>query len=201
MVNGKGDIDYQGVANACAGKTGGADAFNSALLDALPDLWCEQYRAMPNDRVDIVQLNDGTYEFLFDLVAERVVAAFGTSGYNPGRRDSSRMAGFLPRTDGMTYRERFFASHGHRYDRGHFMSHRQAGGLDINLFPQRADVNQGHSARGKKYRAMETEAATHRNTFVFSRPLYDDRTWVPAELEYGLLYDRNHLDVELFPNK
>ena len=87
------------------------------------------------------------------------------------------MSGFLPTTGGLSYRERFLASHGHRYDRGHFMSHRQAGGLDINLFPQRADINQGHSALGKQYRAMERDAVTHRNTFVFSRPLYDDKSW------------------------
>jgi len=81
------------------------------------------------------------------------------------------------------------------------MSHRQAGGLDINLFPQRADINQGHSALGKQYRAMERDAVTHRNTFVFSRPLYDDKSWVPAELEYGLLYGRSHVEVKRFPNK
>lgn len=199
---GKGDIDYAALVAGCAAGAGSSrDAFNAALFAPLADAWCERYQGMPNDGIEIVQLNDGTYEFLFDIVAERVVAAFGTSLYNPGRRDSTRMGGFLPRTDGMTYRERFFASHGHRYDRGHFMSHRQAGGLDINLFPQRADINQGHSALGKQYRAMEREAVMHRNTFVFSRPLYDDRTWVPVELEYGLIYSQSHIDVKLFPNK
>ncbi len=194
----KGDIDY---ATLVAALPVGGDVFNAALFEPLAEAWCAAYERMPHDGVNIVQLNDGSYEFLFDLVAERVVAAFGTSGYNPGRRDSSRMAGFLPRTDGMTYRERFFATHGSRYDRGHFMSHRSGGGLDINLFPQRADVNQGHSAAGRQYREMERAAVTHRNTFVFSRPIYYDRSWVPAELEYGLLYARNHLDVRLFPNK
>ena len=196
----KPDIDYRAVVAGAAAGAGQA-ALHALLFERLPDLWCERYEAMPNDGTEIVELEDDGYRFLFDLTAERVVAAFGLSGHNPGRRDASRMAGFLPKTGGMSYRERFLASHGHRYDRGHFMSHRQGGGLDINLFPQRADINQGRSALGSQYRAMERAAVTHRGTFVFSRPIYDDRSWVPAELEYGLVFSRTHVDVKRFPNK
>ena len=170
------------------------------LLEHLPPLWCAAYRGMPNGAVQIVELTDQGYRFLFDLGAERVVAAYGGSGYNPARRNSSRMAGFLGETAGQTWRERFFATHGDRYDRGHFMSHRQGGGLDVNLFPQRADINQGSSALGREYRAMERHCAAIADTFCFSRPIYDDRTWVPAALDYGATYDAQ-LVVKRFPNK
>jgi hypothetical protein len=81
------------------------------------------------------------------------------------------------------------------------MSHRQGGGLDINLFPQRADVNQGRSTQGKTYRAMERACVANPGTFCFSRPIYDDQTWVPAELDYGVLYSPRTVDVRTFPNK
>lgn len=170
------------------------------LLEHLPSLWCARYRAMPNGPVQIVELIDHGYRFLFDLGAERVVAAYGSSRYNPSTRDSSRMAGFLGQTAGLSWRERFFASHGDRYDRGHFMSHRQGGGLDINLFPQRADINQGSSALGREYRDMERHCAAAADVFCFSRPIYDDTTWVPAALDYGATYGEQ-LIVKRFPNK
>ena len=80
------------------------------------------------------------------------------------------------------------------------MSHRQGGGYDINLFPQLASVNQGKSPEGQVYRAMETECV-RTSLFCFSRPIYDDRSWVPAELEYGVLRTANTLDFRTFPNK
>ncbi|HEX8831883.1 MAG TPA: hypothetical protein VF705_11995, partial [Longimicrobium sp.] len=59
------------------------------------------------------------------------------------------------------------------------MAHSMGGSLDINIFPQRSAVNRGRSPEGKRYRAMERYAAAHPGTFVFSRPLYGDHTWVP----------------------
>ena len=202
------------------------NAFVAFLIEALPDLWCDSYLGMPNGRVDIVQLTDDGYEFLFDLGSERVVAAFGVTRYNPAKRDSSRMSGFLGKVSserkldelaekapspetakrrrhlaGLSFRDQFFETHGDRYDRGHFMSHRQGGGLDINLFPQRADINQGRSTQGKSYRAMERACVANPGTFCFSRPIYDDKTWVPAELDYGALYGPGTMDVRTFPNK
>lgn len=87
----------------------------------------------------------------------------------------------------LSWRERFFRTHSQKYDRGHFMSHRQGGGLDINLFPQRADINQGHGTLGAKYRAMEKACVAAPGIFCFSRPIYDDKSCVPAELDYGVV--------------
>jgi len=80
------------------------------------------------------------------------------------------------------------------------MSHRQGGGLDINLFPQRTDVNQGHGRLGVLYRTMERTCVADQ-VFCFSRPLYDDESWVPYRLEYGVCQHRNRWSVEVFPNR
>lgn len=200
-------------------------AFDDFLLAKLPDLWCDAYARMPGKRLDIVQVTD-EYEFLFDLGCDRVVAAFGLTRYNPAPRDAERMSEFLGGTTsktklsqleksapskaeakrrrhlaGLSFRERFFLTHGDRYDRGHFMSHRQGGGTDINLFPQLANVNQGKSVEGKVYRAMEKACVAHQGIFCFSRPIYTDDTWVPSELEYGVFHAPDNLEFRTFPNR
>ncbi|HEY4848782.1 MAG TPA: hypothetical protein VIH87_13610 [Methylocella sp.] len=219
-------IDY----HAHVSRLKDAEAFERFCSEDLPDLWCKAYREMPNAEFEIVQVTDGGYEFLFDLGADRVVAAFGTSQFNPAKRDSERMKDFLGKTTSkealntivkkapstqvagqrqqmaqLSWRERFFLTYGHKYDRGHFMSHKQGGGLDINLFPQRADINQGHGRLGAHYRAMEKECVHQAEqgapVFCFSRPIYDDESWVPAKLDYGIIYGPQRISVATFPNK
>jgi len=196
------------------------------LFDDLPRMWCDAYRGMPNNDVEIVEVTDQGYQFLFDLGAERVVAAFGRTRYNPAPRDKERMGDFLGKTTSrralnviaarapspnlvaarqsmaqLSWRDRFFQMYGHRFDRGHFMSHRQGGGLDINLFPQRADINQGRGPLGAAYRKME-ETCVATPVFSFSRPIYDDESWVPAELEYGIVFGPGRAPiVRTFPNR
>jgi len=226
-------IDYRGLAGRylypSSGGPGQETGFFMFLLQYLPDLCCEAYRRMAGAGDEIVQLTDHGYEFLFDLGAERVVAAFGITQYNPGRRDSGRMADFLGQVTSraelqriasragsalaardrlekvqLTWRDRFFQTYGHKYDRGHFMSHRQGGGLDINLFPQRADINQGRTRLGAEYRAMETACVAKPGAapiFCCSRPIYDDGSWVPAQLEYAVIYNPHRMNVRTFPNK
>jgi|GEM_PF-1258271 len=192
--------------------------FFAFLYQQLPRLCCDAYAPTLGASDQIVQLNDSGYEFLFDLSAERVVAAFGATRYNPGKRDSARMAGFLGQgaskpplaardyldKASLTWRDRFFQTYGHKYDRGHFISHRQGGGLDINLFPQRTDINQGRTPLGAEYRAMETACVARPGVdpvFCCSRPLYDDDSWVPAELEYAVFYSPQRIASRTFPNK
>ena len=202
--------------------------FFAFLYRELPRLCCDAYAQMSNAD-QIVQLNDQGYEFLFDLGAERVVAAFGMTQYNPGNRDSKRMADFLGQATGktelqrifqnagsaqnardrlnrakLTWRDRFFQIYGHHYDRGHFMSHRQGGGLDINLFPQLADINQGRTPLGAEYRAMENACVAKPGVdpvFCCSRPIYNDESWVPAELEYAVIHSPQRIDCRVFPNR
>jgi hypothetical protein len=48
---------------------------------------------------------------------------------------------------------------------------------------------------------MERFVAEHPDTFFFHRPCYDDPTWVPLSLEYGVLLDDAKWWVEVFRNK
>ena len=223
------EIDYGAIASKFLHKQPATTPSSRKLLllqkhlaSELPKEWCRAYGSMPTSRSEIVQVTEHGYEYLFDLALERVVCAFGVSWYNDTTRDSERMSGFLGASGGtkepakaaattnavskrthlagLSYRDRFFLTHGDRYDRGHFMSHRQGGGYDINLFPQLASVNQGKSVEGKVYRAMERECVDQA-MFCFSRPIYDDRTWVPAELEYGVLRSASAWFVQKFPNR
>jgi hypothetical protein len=207
-------IDYAGLAIAFGHDTA---AFKAFLFETLPDLWCDAYRVMPASDVEMVQFRDDGYEFLFDLGSERVIAAFGLSRRNRSQREQTRMRGFLDRTvstqklntlpsgqrqlASLSWRDRFFETHGHEYDRGHFISHLQGGGLDVNLFPQLTRINRGRGPEGAAYRAMERECVVYPGSFCFSRPIYDDMTWVPFELEYGILRSPHEIQVRIFPNR
>ena len=119
---------------------------------------------------------------------DRVVAVWGLSRAEPAEsRDKSRMAGFLRGAWAGAYAG---------YDRGHFFAHTMGGGLDINLFPQIANVN-----RGGNWRKMEVECAGNPGTFCFIRPIYSNSSWKPTRLEYGIFrmppaYALNFLGAE-----
>src|ERR1019366_8678581 len=86
-------------------------------------------------------------------------------------------------------------------DRGHFLSHAAGGELDINLFPQRRELNRGWSPQGKVFRQMERSVANNPGTFHFHRALYDDDTWIPCRLEYGVLENDLEWWITRFINK
>ncbi|MDQ3741859.1 MAG: hypothetical protein M3389_13045, partial [Actinomycetota bacterium] len=71
----------------------------------------------------------------------------------------------------------------------------------LNLFPQAAALNRGRTAAGRRWRALEREAAAREGTFLFVRPRYTDATWVPAELEAGLVRSGGELVVERVENR
>jgi hypothetical protein len=174
------------------------------LWEDLPGLWCDEYldRAPLGYPSDIGDINLDGIHFLFDLAPEpvaqdepsiepRVVAVYGRSQLNPRSRDASRMKGFLG-PSGKVF--------GPDYDKGHFFAHSIGGGLDMNLFPQRKDINRGWSARGKTFREMEKYCAQNPGTFCFARPIYCDFSWKPCLLEYGIVFDAGALWVERFEN-
>ncbi|MEO3433244.1 hypothetical protein [Inquilinus sp. CAU 1745] len=180
------DIDY----NSIVRKASGGDLV-SYLATALPEAWIGNYVKTTSGRTSIYQFVDHGFEYLFDIAHDRVIAAFGMSEKNSAKRDSSRMRGFLGGSISDLYDG--------RTDKGHIMSHRQGGGMDVNLFPQRPDVNRGRGAH-KRYRALERYCAANSGTFCFSRLLYDDRSWIPEEIEYGIVPGTGALTVERFPN-
>ena len=116
-------------------------------------------------QTEILQFTVDGFDFLFDLSTgtkespseERVVAAFGKSHIPIQARDTARMKGFLGPSSKVF---------GDGYDKGHFIGHSLGGGLDVNLFPQRRDINRGWSKRGKVYRAMEKYCADHPAPFI-----------------------------------
>lgn len=172
------------------------------LLDELPYRWIDAYREMSKHEPNVLEVPDRGFTFLFDLACEvhpaddptsphdRVVAAYGISKAPEAKRDASRMRGFGAK--GTLSRRGL--------DKGHLMAHSMGGSLDINLIPQRAEVNRGRSPEGRRFREMERYAAAHPGTFVFCRPIYGDETWVPHALEYGVLLPEARLWVERFPN-
>lgn len=159
--------------------------------------WCSEYQAS-SAAVQIVEINLGQSVYLFDLMAERVVLSYGISVHEERRRDTARMRGYPNVHSGVKHvlGDRAFLA-----DRGHFLGHASGGTLDINLFPQRRELNRGWSSEGKRFRQMERYAAAHPGLFFYHRPMYDDDTWIPDRLEYGLLVDDVRWWLEQFHNK
>lgn len=164
-----------------------------ALATSLPQHWVDAYDAMPGAGPTISYIPLGGYVYLFDDRAERVVVAYGLSSKNTMPRDNNRIRGFLG-----VITDLFDG----RNDKGHLLSHAQGGGLDINLFPQRLDVNRGRrsSQDGVIYRELERYCSSNPGAFCFSRLLYTDTSWVPNEIEYGVLYHSKQFRVERITN-
>lgn len=194
-------IDYDAILSEGAGLDG--DELIARVTPALIDCWIDGYRDMVDHEPYILDVPDRGFNFLFDLTLakfdkndpdrpdDRVVAAYGRSREAETKRDASRIRGFGQIGD---------RSRG-PMDKGHLVAHTAGGSLDINIFPQRSDVNRGRSEEGRRYRKMERYAATHPGTFLFSRPIYGDATWTPHALEYGvLLLEERRFWVERFPN-
>lgn len=170
-----------------------------ALSDWEPRVeeWCEDYADRHRD-ANLSEVLLDFAVFLFDHSAERVVLAYALSVEQLLERDASRMAGFPDVNAGIRAGgagAEFVA------DKGHFLGHASGGILDINLFPHRRELNRGWSAEGRRFRAMERHVAEHLGTFFYHRPIYDDETWVPVRLEYGVLVDHRDWWIDTFRNK
>jgi len=158
--------------------------------------WCLEY-ADEHPGAKISEINLGFAVFLFDHRAERVTLAYALSEEQLMRRDSARMRGF-PNVNAAHVAhpgEQFVA------DKGHFLGHASGGVLDINLLPHRRELNRGWSPDGKRFRGMETYVAEHPGTFFYHRPSYDDETWIPQCLEYGVLVENREWWVDRFANR
>ena len=161
------------------------------------DDWCQQYSEQ-FEQAEISEINLDFAFFLFDHAEDRVTLAYALSVKQLMKRDASRMRGF-PKVEisvQANLNDKAF-----RADKGHFLGHASGGILDINLFPQRRELNRGWSDEGKRFRKMERYVADHPGTFFYHRPLYDDKTWIPSLLEYGVLIDDKEWWVDRFRNK
>jgi len=139
------------------------------VSDYLIGVWLDAYAW--DGSAQVVKLGTGGFQYLFDLDAGRLIAAWGVSrGRHDGARDKARMAGH-PLSDGPSYH------------RGHAIPHTLGGGTDINLVPQLGAVNIG------PFRALERQAVATPGAFYFT--FWDYRlsggSQRPSGVDQGLL--------------
>ncbi len=163
-----------------------------ALLEALADRYEAQHA---HCALQVFEQSGATY--LFDLASsaglpqeDRTVAAWALTPPSVDERDTSYQRGFpmSPAEDDAPV------------DRGHLIPHLSGGEFGPNIFRQDRALNRGWSEQGKRYRALEREAASIPGTLFFGHLLYADETAYPSEIEIGLLSSAM-LRVERFVNR
>jgi len=141
------------------------------VIDVLVDMWLRDYNGYAPDG-QVVETTDQGFSYLFDVAAERLIAAWGVSGgKNSEPRPASRMAGApLGGPKG--------------YHRGHAIPHTLGGGTDINLVPQAGWVNIG------PFRPLEKKAVATPGSLYFTYWTYRGASGFgqrPTGVEQGLL--------------
>jgi hypothetical protein len=155
----------------------------------------DRYERMYPD-CSLVQFIQSGATYLFDLASaagagqeDRTVAAWTTTPATVGKRDIAYQRGFPLAADPGSL----------PVDRGHLIPNLSGGEFGPNIFRQDRSLNRGWSQEGRRFRAMEREAAIP-GTFYFGHLLYADDTAYPMEIEIGLLRG-NILHVERFQNR
>jgi len=88
--------------------------FSAKVIPYLVEVWLADY-ARPSQKTEVVATTVAEFCYLFDIAAERLIAAWGISkGRHGGARDASRMAGHP-------------LSAGPLYHRGHAIPHTLGG--------------------------------------------------------------------------
>jgi hypothetical protein len=85
-------------------------------------------------------------------------------------------------------------------DRGHVIPHLSGGEFGPNIFRQDRALNRGWSEQGKRYRALEREAAATPGSLYFAHLIYTDDSADPSQIETGVLR-RAGLHVLRFDNR
>jgi len=136
--------------------------------------WLSDY-GNRSSRYDVVETNDGCFYYLFDIAAERLIAAWGLSkgrDLSPRSIIATRMKGH-PLTNMVG---------GKRYHRGHAVPHTLGGRTDINLVPQLGVINSG------PFQAIERLAVENAGSLYFTYWIYlDAKSQRPARVEQGCL--------------
>jgi len=196
-------IDYQGI----LAEVPSSDVITIAeyLTLYLPDEWAHAYRMSTSRPTNLWRFPLGNFEYAIDHYSEiesqhpianrpiedRVVAVWGRSDPTPVKRNSSRQRGWGQ------------PSKGHLRitdDKGHFIAHRSGGSLDVNIFAQNLRTNRGWSTEGRLYTEMERYCRDYPGTFCFNRPLYNDDSFRPVALEFGILRQDGTLSIHTFNN-
>jgi hypothetical protein len=156
--------------------------FTMQVVPRLVDVWLSDYERSAK-APDIVETTVTGFSYLFDVAAERLIAAWGVShGRHAAARDKSRMAGHP-------------LSAGPMYHRGHAIPHTLGGPTDINLVAQRGSINVG------PFRELEKRAVATPGSLYFTYWKYANANdQKPVKVEQGLLVPGQPLVVREFVN-
>jgi hypothetical protein len=162
------------------------------LLGAVGDRYERTYPGC-----SLVQFTQSGATYLFDLASavgaeqeDRTVAAWTVTPATVNKRDVSYQRGFPLAADPGSL----------PVDRGHLIPNLSGGEFGPNIFRQDRSLNRGWSQEGRRFRALEREAAAIPGTFYFGHLLYQDDTAYPMEIEIGILRGGT-LHVERFQNR
>lgn len=200
-------IDYQALVDASGTRDYGSVV--RAIVPALETQWCDLYEQMTPAQNCIDFIPWDTFQYGYDSpttirkrkfewnldVEDRAVVVYGRSRQVKEKRNRYRMRGQCGE------REWGEAQDKYHYDRGHYIAHCFGGQEDVGLFPQRRDINQGRSPRGRVYRAMERYCYNNSGVFCFARPIYLDKSAHPFYVEFGILRPDLTFWVEVFENR
>lgn len=171
-------IDYTpAIATASAVKDGLAQNAWANVTERLVQLWLDEY-ALGHPTTEIVETTLGNCSYLFDISAQRLVAAWAVSWDRDwGARDKNRMKGHPLSAGGL-------------YHRGHAIPHTLGGPTDINLVPQLGKVNVG------AFRPLEKEAVASEGSFYFTYWQYDNAVaQTPIGVDQGLFIPHGKADI------
>jgi hypothetical protein len=184
-------VDYAGLVGDLSRPLAAVE-MGQALLDAAGD----RYQRVCGC-CSLMQFVQSGATYLFDMASvvdaeqeDRTVAAWAVTPAAVFRRDVSYQRGFpLAADPGCP-----------PVDRGHLIPHLSGGEFGPNIFRQDRALNRGWSDEGKRFRALEREAAAAPGTFFFGHLLYQDDTAYPMAIEIGILRDGT-LHVDRFQNR
>jgi hypothetical protein len=152
------------------------------VAEHLVQIWVDDYGRRYN-KTQIVETTAANFSYLFDVEAQRLIAAWGVStGRHAGKRDAARMA-------------KHPLSVGQRYHRGHAIPHTLGGPTDINLVPQLGKINIG------PFRPLERQAVATCGAFYFTYWQYRGQsTQTPSGVDQGLLVPGSPPDIRRHGN-
>ena len=160
-----------------------------SLRQVVVDVAASLYRDQASPPVELLEFSDGAFDVLFDAAHELTILMHGLSQSTlPNSRDRNYHRGFPGRAG---------------FDKGHAMSHAQGGREGgPNYFLQAPRVNRRLSPLGALWRDIESYLAANPGLFCFVRLAYlrETSTDVPAEVEYGVMAERQFRTV-IFPNR
>jgi hypothetical protein len=146
--------------------------FIKKIVPYLVSVWLDDYFISATQKTHIIETTVSEFSYLFDISAQRLIAAWGISKGRYGEsRDARRMAGHPQ-------------SAGPLYHRGHAIPHTLGGPADINLVPQLGRINVG------PFRPLEKQAVATPGSLYFTYWTYlgaaPERDGTPGQRPTGV---------------